>query len=120
MHYRRDTGVPPQATSMVNGQVLARNYSYSEGLTILREMSTRPCSIWMSRGVVASSISLYVGYGSEAREVRRLDASGSASYRDGCGNRRSSTAEDLRRKDPRGRSTARQRRGWRQRGLAIS
>ena len=36
----------PQATSMVNGQVLARNYSYSEGLTILREMVDAPCSIW--------------------------------------------------------------------------
>ena len=91
----------PQATSMVNGQVLARNYSYSEGLTILREMVDASVLDLVDRGVVASSISLYVGYGSEAREVRRLDASGSASYRDGCGNRRSSTAEDIPRRTSR-------------------
>ena len=53
----------PQATSMVNGQVLARNYSYSEGLTILREMVDASVLDLVDRGVVASSISLYVGYG---------------------------------------------------------
>lgn len=91
----------PQATSMVNGQVLSRNYGYDEALTILREMVDTSVLDLVERGVVASAISLWVGYGSEAREVRRLDASGSASYRDGCGNRRSSTAEDVPRRTSR-------------------
>ena len=85
----------PQASSMVNGQVLSRNYSYDEALTVLREMVDASVLDLVDQGVVASSISLYVGYASEAREVRRLDVSGSASYRDGCGRRRSSTAEDI-------------------------
>ena len=85
----------PQASSMVNGQVLSRNYSYDEALTVLREMVDSSVLDLVEQGVVASSISLYVGYASEAREVRRLDVSGSASYRDGCGRRRSSTAEDI-------------------------
>ena len=80
---------------MVNGQVLPRNYSHREALTVLREMVDSSVLDLVDRGVVASSISLYVGYASEVRELRRLDVSGSASYRDGCGNRRSSTAEDI-------------------------
>ena len=85
----------PQASSMVNGQVLSRNYSHREALTVLREMVDASVLDLVDQGVVASSISLYVGYASEVRELRRLDASGSASYRDGCGNRHSSTAEDI-------------------------
>lgn len=85
----------PQATSMVNGQVLSRNYSYDEALTVLREMVDASVLELVERSVVASSISLYVGYGSEVRELRRLDVSGSASYVDGCGHRRSTTAEDI-------------------------
>ena len=85
----------PQASSMVNGQVLSRNYSHDEALTVLREMVDASVLDLVDQGVVASSISLYVGYASEAHEVRRLDVSGSASYRDGCGRRRSSTAEDI-------------------------
>ena len=91
----------PQATSMVNGQVLSRNYSYDEALTVLREMVDASVLELVERGVVASSISLYVGYGSEVRELRRLDVSGSASYVDGCGHRRSTTAEDIPRITPR-------------------
>ena len=91
----------PQATSMVNGQVLSRNYSCEEALTVLREMVDASVLELVDRGVVASSISLYAGYGSEVRELRRLDASGSASYVDGCGHRRSSTAEDIPRITPR-------------------
>lgn len=91
----------PQASSMVNGQVLSRNYSYDEALTVLREMVDASVLELVDQGVVASSISLYVGYGSEVRELRRLDASGSASYVDGCGHRRSTTAEDIPRITPR-------------------
>ncbi len=91
----------PQASSMVNGQVLSRNYSYEEALTVLREMVDASVLELVDQGVVASSISLYVGYGSDVRELRRLDASGSASYVDGCGHRRSTTAEDIPRITPR-------------------
>lgn len=91
----------PQASSMVNGQVLSRNYSYDEALTVLREMVDASVLELVEQGVVASSISLYVGYGSEVRELRRLDVSGSASYVDGCGHRRSTTAEDIPRITPR-------------------
>ncbi|MDO4436993.1 MAG: DNA repair protein [Coriobacteriaceae bacterium] len=87
----------PQATSITNGQVLARNYSSQEALTVLREMVEASSLDLVRQHLVASSISLFVGYGSEARELRRLDVSGSASYVDGCGHRRSSTAEDIQR-----------------------
>ena len=88
-HYR------PQATSSVNGQVLSRNYSYDEALTILREMVDSSVLDLVSKHLVASGISLFVGYGSEAKELRRLGASGSASYIDGCGHQRGSTTQDI-------------------------
>lgn len=91
----------PQDTSSVNGQVLARNYSYGEALTVLREMVENSVLDLVEKGLVASSISLSVGYGSEVKELRRLDASGSASYVDGCGQRRNSTAEDVARQTTR-------------------
>lgn len=91
----------PQETSSVNGQVLSRNYSAAEALTVLREMVENSVLDLVEKGVVASGISLFVGYGSEVKEVRRLDVSGSASYLDGCGRRRSSTAEDVARKTTR-------------------
>ena len=91
----------PQATSTVNGQVLSRNYSYEEALTVLREMVDASVLDLVEKRVVASGISLYVGYGSESRELRRLGASGSASFVDGCGRRRNSTAEDMGRKTSR-------------------
>ena len=87
----------PQATSTVNGQVLSRNYSYGEALTVLREMVDASVLDLVDKHVVTSGISLFVGYGSEAREVGRLGASGSASFVDGCGHRRNSTAEDIER-----------------------
>ena len=96
----------PQATSMVNGQVLSRNYSYEEALTVLREMVDASVLDLVSKHVVASGISLFVGYGSEAKELRRLDASGSASFVDGCGHRRNSTATDIERGTSRPNETA--------------
>ena len=85
----------PQVTSSVNGQVLSRNYSYDEALTILREMVDTSVLDLVSKHLVASGISLFVGYGSEVKELRRLGASGSASYIDGCGHQRSSMAQDI-------------------------
>ncbi len=91
----------PQKSSSVNGQVLPRNYAYKEALTVLREMVENSVLDLVGKGLVTSGISLFVGYGSEAAEVRRLDASGSASYVDGCGNRRSSSAEAITRRTTR-------------------
>lgn len=91
----------PQDTSSVSGQVLARNYSYDEALTVLREMVENSVLDLVEKGLVTSSISLSVGYGDEIKELRRLDASGSASYVDGYGQRRNSTAEDIARKTTR-------------------
>lgn len=85
----------PQTTSSVNGQVLSRNYSYEEALTILREMVDASVLDLVGKHLVASGISLFVGYGSEAKELRRLGASGNASYIDGCGQKRSSMAQDI-------------------------
>ena len=99
----------PQETSTVNGQVLERNYSYEEALTVLREMVDASALDLVEKQLVASAVSLFVGYGSEAKELRRLDASGSASFVDGCGKRRSSTAADIERGTPRPR-TGEQRR----------
>ena len=42
--------------------------------------------------MVCDSISLFVGYASERADIRRLDASGTAQYVDGCGHLRSSTS----------------------------
>ena len=88
-------GYRPQATSSVNGQVLERNYSYDEALTVLREMVDASVLDLVSKHQVAGGISLFVGYGSEAKELRRLGASGNASYIDSCGQRRGSTAQDI-------------------------
>ena len=88
-------GYRPQATSSVNGQVLSRNYSYDEALTVLLEMVDASVLDLVGKHLVASGISLFVGYGSEASELRRLGASGSAGYIDGCGHPRRSTAQDV-------------------------
>lgn len=85
----------PQAISTTNGQVLSRNYSYEEARTVLMEMVDTSVLDLVDKGLVTSGISLSVGYGNEAREIQRLDASGTASFIDGCGHRRSSTASDI-------------------------
>ena len=46
----------------------------------------------IDKHVVCDSISLFVGYASERADIRRLDASGTAQYVDGCGHLRSSTS----------------------------
>ena len=85
----------PQATSTTNSQVLSRNYSYDEARTVLLEMVDTSVLDLVEKGLVTSGISLSVGYGNEAREIRRLDASGTASFVDGCGHRRTSMSTDI-------------------------
>lgn len=53
----------PAATSLMNGQVLSRDYSYREARTVLREMVDSSVLDLVDRGVVSDRISLHVGYG---------------------------------------------------------
>lgn len=85
----------PGASSTINGQVLSRNYGYDEAHTVLLEMVDTSVLDLVDKHLVCGGISLMVGYGNEAREIRRLDASGSARFRDGCGNAHSSTSSDV-------------------------
>ena len=90
----------PAATSMNNGQVLPRNYSYEEARTVLREMVDSSVLDLVAKHVVASRISLEVGYGSEERELRRLDASGSAQFRSTTGELKGAMSSDIERPIP--------------------
>lgn len=83
----------PRANSISSGQVLARAYSYEEAYTVLREMVDAAVLDLVQKQQVTSSISLFVSYASERAQVRRLDASGTAQYRDNCGKLRSSTSD---------------------------
>lgn len=52
----------PQNSSLSNAQVLMRDYSYEEGLLILKEMADLLCLELAERCLVTNSLSLYVGY----------------------------------------------------------
>ena len=82
----------PQATSTTTGQVLSKGYAYEQAYTVLREMVDNAVLDLVDKHVVCDSISLFVGYASERADIRRLDASGTAQYVDGCGHLRSSTS----------------------------
>lgn len=82
----------PQATSTTTGQVLSKGYAYEQAYTVLREMVDAAVLDLIDKHVVCDSISLFVGYASERADIRRLDASGTAQYIDGCGHLRSSTS----------------------------
>lgn len=75
----------PGSSSVSCGQVLARAYSYEEAYTVLREMVDSAVLDLVSKGVVCSQVSLFVGYASERAAIKRLDASGTARFRDNCG-----------------------------------
>ena len=83
----------PSATSTTTGQVLSRGYSYEEAYTVLREMVDAAVLDLVDKHVVCDSISLFVGYASEAAQIKRLDASGTAQFRDNCGKLRTSTVD---------------------------
>lgn len=82
----------PQATSTTTGQVLSKDYAYEQAYTVLREMVDNAVLDLVDKHVVCDSISLFVGYASERADIRRLNASGTAQYIDGCGHLRSSTS----------------------------
>ena len=53
----------PKSNSLSSGQVLMADYSYEDGKIIVQEMAEQLCLDLLERGLVTSSISLYVGYG---------------------------------------------------------
>ncbi|MFR7798494.1 MAG: hypothetical protein ACLU37_10725 [Collinsella sp.] len=79
-------------TSTTTGQVLSKGYAYEQAYTVLREMIDNAVLDLVDKHVVCDSISLFVGYANERADIRRLDASGTAQYIDGCGHLRSSTS----------------------------
>ncbi len=85
----------PGSSSVTSGQVLAHAYSYEEGYTVLREMVDASALDLVQKGVVASQISLFVGYASDHVALKRLDASGTARFRDNCGHMRTSTVDTV-------------------------
>ena len=52
----------PHGHSTSNGQVLARDYSFSEARTVLSEMATSSALDLVEKHLVCGSVSLYVGY----------------------------------------------------------
>ena len=85
----------PHATSTTTGQVLSKGYAYEQAYTVLREMVDNAVLDLIDKHVVCDSISLFVGYASERADIRRLDASGTAQYVDGCGHLRSSPSSAM-------------------------
>ena len=56
----------PKTTSLTSGQVLMRDYTFSEGRLILREMMDLLALDMVSKNVVTASVSLWVGYTARA------------------------------------------------------
>ncbi len=56
----------PRGHSTSNGQVLARDYSFSEARTVLSEMATASTLDLVEKHLVCGSVSLYVGYSWDA------------------------------------------------------
>ena len=83
----------PTATSVTSGQVLPRGYSYEEAYTVLREMVDAAVLDLVARGTVTEHISLFVSYANERQEYQRLDASGTAQFRDNCGELRTASVD---------------------------
>ena len=51
-----------QNNSLSSGQILFRDYTYEEGLLIVKEMADLLCLDLVDKGLVTSSLGLYVGY----------------------------------------------------------
>ena len=58
----------PQGSSLTNGQVLMCDYSFDEGLMVLREMVESSVLELVEKHLVTDCISLYVGYARNAAE----------------------------------------------------
>ena len=85
----------PGATSTSTGQVLARGYSYEEAYTVLREMVEGAVLDMVEKHAVCEQVALFVGYASETQQIKRLNASGTAQFRDNCGKVRGATSDTV-------------------------
>ncbi len=81
----------PQATSTTTGQVLSKGYAYEQAYTVLREMVDRRAGLDRQARGVRQHLAL-CRLCDERADIRRLNASGTAQYIDGCGHLRSSTS----------------------------
>lgn len=52
----------PKTTSLTSGQVLMRDYTFTEGGLVLREMTEQLCLDMTSKGLVTRSVTMYIGY----------------------------------------------------------
>lgn len=66
----------PKQNSLSSSQVLLRDYSFEEGMLILKEMTDNLCLSMTEKGVTARSVTLGVGY---SYETERKPASGTVS-----------------------------------------
>lgn len=57
----------PDSNSMSSGQILPRGYSWEEAGLIVKEMVDNMCLDLVDKGLVTSSMSLYIGYESSER-----------------------------------------------------
>ena len=55
----------PKNTSLSSGQVLPRDYSYEEGILVVKEMADLLCLDLVDQGLVTSHISLVIGYSNQ-------------------------------------------------------
>lgn len=55
----------PKNTSLSSGQVLPRDYSYEEGILVVKEMADLLCLDLVDQGLVTSHISLAIGYSNQ-------------------------------------------------------
>lgn len=55
----------PRNTSLSSGQVLPRDYSYEEGILVVKEMADLLCLDLVDQGLVTSHISLVIGYSNQ-------------------------------------------------------
>ncbi len=55
----------PKNTSLSSGQVLPRDYSYEEGILLVKEMADLLCLDLVDQGLVTSHISLVIGYSNQ-------------------------------------------------------
>ena len=68
----------PKSNCLSSGQVLMRDYDYDEGIIIVKEMMDLMCLDLVDRGLVTSSVTLYVGY---SNDVKCAPAKGTATLK---------------------------------------
>ncbi|MDO4868868.1 MAG: DNA repair protein [Bacillota bacterium] len=74
----------PKANSLSNGQVLMRDYTFTEGKTIIREMTDQLCLELVSKNLVTDSVTISVGYARSGQENGNINLrDGSYGMRDG-------------------------------------